>query len=91
MDKHKQHQNVLQHIDSSNYVTHLITERADKTIAVGRIDKYSSVTHKSLLLYDKGLSMASHFNMNMNNGNEMDYCNNNNAPIIKANEIIISK
>ncbi|CDW85606.1 nli interacting factor-like phosphatase family protein [Stylonychia lemnae] len=41
--------------DSSEYVSHMFTERNDKSYPVGRMDRYNSVTRNSVLLYNKGL------------------------------------
>ncbi len=44
-------------METYDYVSHLMTERPNKTQNIGRIDRYQSVTNGSLLLYNKGLSL----------------------------------
>lgn len=56
LSKSESNHSYLYKVDSSNYVAHIFTERADKSGAVGRIDKYNSVTNRSLLLTNKGIS-----------------------------------
>ena len=48
-------------MEGHDYISHVMTERSNKAIAVGRIDKYNSETHGSVLLYNKGMNPMQKF------------------------------